>query len=90
MFGFIIGAVTVGAAIFGFAFARDYTLRRLRYVDGIRNPIWPWVVGLGAAVLAAPVAWHLPWIGAGSAILFGAATGLGSASGVKALRRGGN
>jgi len=36
------------------------------------------------------VAFLLPWMGAGSAILFGAATGLGTASGVKALRRGGS
>lgn len=90
MLGFIAGALTVAAGIFGFAVARDYTMRRLRFVDGVRNPAWPWVVGLLAAVVAAPVAWLLPLVGAGTAVVFGAATGLGTASGVKALRRGGN
>jgi len=90
MFGFIAGALTVAAGIFGFAVARDYTLRRLRYVDGIRTPIWPWIVGLGAAVLAAPLVWILPFVGGGAAAVFGIATGLGTASGVKALKRGGD
>lgn len=90
MFGFLIGAAVFGATLFGFAFARDYTLRRLRFVDGVKNPVWPWAVGLVAALVAAPVAWILPFVGAGTAILFGAATGLGTASGVKALRRGGS
>ena len=74
----------------GFAFARDYTLRRLRFVDTTRNPAWPWIVGLLAAVVAAPVMWLLPLVGAGTAAIFGIGTGLGTASGVKALRRGGD
>ena len=89
MVGFLVGAAVFAAALFGFSFARQYTLKRLRFVDGIRNPVWPWAVGLVAALVAAPVAWILPFVGTGSAILFGAATALGSASGVKALRRGG-
>lgn len=93
MFGFIAGVVTVAAGIFGFAFARDYTIRRLRYVDGVRNPIWPWVVGLIGAVVAMPVVWVLHFvglIGGGAALVFGVTTGLGTASGVKALKRGGS
>lgn len=90
MFGFIALVITVAAGIVGFSFAREYTLRRLRFVDGVRAPAWPWIVGLVAAVVAAPIVWLLPFIGGGTALLFGAATGLGTASGVKALRRGGN
>jgi len=89
MFAFIAGALTVAAGIFGFAAARDFTIRRLRYVDGVRNPIWPWVAGLIAAVVTAPLA-LLPLIGTGTAVVFGIFTGLGTASGVKALRRGGS
>ena len=90
MFGFIALVLTVAAGIVGFSFAREYTMRRLRYVDGVRAPAWPWIVGLGAALLAAPVAWLLPLVIASTATVFGIATGLGTASGVKALRRGGN
>lgn len=90
MFGFLIAAAVFGTALLGFAFARDYTLRRLRYVDGVRNPVWPWAVALVAALVAAPVVWILPFVHLGSALLFGAATGLGTASGVKALKRGGS
>ena len=88
MFAFIAGAITVAAGIFGFAFARDYTIRRLRFVDAVRGPVWPWMVGLGAALLAAPIAWLLPLVGAGTAAGFGIGTGLGTSSGVKALKRG--
>jgi len=89
MFAFLAGAITVAAGIFGFTVARDFTLRRLRYVDGVRNPVWPWIVGLIAAVVTAPLA-LLPLIGTGTAVVFGIFTGLGTASGVKALRRGGS
>ena len=88
MFAFLAGALTVAAGIVGFAFARNFTVRRLRYVDGVRNPIWPWVIGLIAAVLAAPVMWILPLVGAGTAAIFGITTGRGAASGVKAIRSG--
>jgi hypothetical protein len=89
MFAFLAGAITVAAGIFGFAVARDFTIRKLRYVDGVRNPTWPWIVGLIAAVVTAPLA-ILPLIGTGTAVIFGLFTGLGTASGVKALRRGGS
>jgi hypothetical protein len=89
MFGFIAFALTVGAGIIGFSFAREYTMRRLRYVDGVRAPAWPWIVGLLAAVVMSPLA-ILPLVTVGTATVFGIGTGLGTASGVKALRRGGN
>lgn len=88
MFAFLAGALTVAAGIVGFSFARNFTVRRLRYVDGVRNPVWPWVIGLIAALIAAPVMWLLPLVGTGTAALFGISTGLGAASGVKAIRSG--
>lgn len=88
MFGFLIGVLVLGAGLFGFATARNFTIRRLRFVDGVRNPVLPWAVGLVAAVVAVPVVWLLPFVGAGAAAIFGTLTGLGTASGVKALRRG--
>lgn len=89
MFGFIALALTIGAGIVGFALARDYTMRRLRYVDSTRSPAWPWIIGLLAAVVISPLA-LLPIITTGTAVVFGLGTGLGTASGVKALRRGGS
>ena len=89
MLGFIAGAITVAAGILGFAFAREYTLRRLRFVDSVRSPAWPWIVGLIAAVVTYPITF-LPLIAHGAAMVFGLGTGLGTSSGVKALRKGGS
>lgn len=80
--------VTAGAAIFTFGMAREYVRNRLRYVDAIRNPMVPWIVGFVSTVALLVVVAILPFVGAGSALLVGGATGLGTSSGVKALKRG--
>ena len=87
--------VTVGAAILSFGLAREYVRNRLRFVDGVRHPIAPWVVAILATVILAPAVAliHIvPIIGSlfgfGTALIVGGATGLGTASGVKALKRG--
>jgi hypothetical protein len=46
------------------------------------------MAAFGALLIATPVVWLLPIVGGGTALIFGAATGLGTASGVKALKRG--
>lgn len=84
---FIYLAVMVAAGILGFSLARGFVRRRLRFVDGIYSPAAPWIAGLIAAVVAWPAA-ILPFVTTGTTVLFGAAAGLGTASGVKALRRG--
>ena len=58
-------------------------------MDTTRSPAWPWIVGLLAAVVVAPLA-LLPLVTTATAAIFGIGTGLGTASGVKALRRGGS
>ena len=86
--GFIISAA---AGLFAFAFAREFVRKRLRYVDTVRSPIIPWVVAFLVAVVAMPVVALISFlhlIGGGTALLLGAASGLGTASGVKALTRG--
>lgn len=87
MFGFLSLALTVAAAILGFVAARNFVRRKLRFVDGIRSPAAPWIAGLGVAVVAWPAA-ALPLITTVTTTLFGVAAGLGTASGVKALKRG--
>jgi hypothetical protein len=87
MFGTLSLLVTVAAVVSGFLLARNFVRRRLRFVDGIRSPAAPWIAGLAAAVVAWPAA-LLPLVTTVTTTLFGVAAGFGTASGVKALKRG--
>jgi hypothetical protein len=87
--------VTVTATLLAFGIAREYVRNRLRFVDGVRHPIAPWIVALFATVVLTPIVAliHIvPIIGSlvgfGTALFVGVGTGLGTASGVKALKRG--
>lgn len=84
MFGLLI-VLTVAAG--GFFVARSFVRERLRFVDGIRSPFAPLVAGVLAALITWPLA-ILPIITTGLCAVFGIATGLGTRSGVKALRSG--
>ena len=85
MFELIIAAV---AGVLAFGYARGFVRRRLRFVDAVRSPVVPILAGAGAALVAWPVAGLLPFIGGFTAALFGVGAGLGTASGVKALKSG--
>lgn len=85
--GWIYFALVVTAGIGGFMIARNFVQRRLRFVDSIYSPAAPWLAGLGAALIAWPVA-ALPLITTTTTTIFGIGAGLGTASGVKALKRG--
>lgn len=87
MIGIIYLLSIVAAAAAGFVLARTFVRRRLRFVDAIRSPIAPWVAGLGAALIVWPAA-LLPLVTHTTTALFGVGAGLGTASGVKALKRG--
>ena len=89
LFSLIGLVVTAAGAIFAYGLAREYVRNRLRYVDAVRHPLAPWVTWLAATVLLLPIVAILPLVGAGTAILVGGAAGLGTSSGVKALKRGG-
>jgi hypothetical protein len=77
--------ITLGAGAIGFILARNFVRRRLRFVDAIHSPVAPLLAGLAATLLASPVA-LLPWVSLMTAIMFGIGTGLGTASGARALR----
>jgi hypothetical protein len=77
----------IAAGVIGFSIARTFVRRRLRFVDGIYSPAAPWLAGLAAAVIAWPIA-VLPLITTSMTTMFGIGAGLGTASGVKALKRG--
>lgn len=88
MLGLLYFAVSAAAGIFMFGVAREFVRRRLRFVDAIRHPLTPWIVGAAVLMLAQPVAWLLPLVTGTTAAVAGVAAGLGTASGVKALKRG--
>ena len=77
MIGLLIGIAAAGG---GFVAARQFVKRRLRFVDAVHRPAAPIVAGVGAAVLAAPIA-LLPVVTLGAAIAFGVGVAGGVASG---------
>ncbi len=80
-------AATGAASIWGYVQTRSFMRQRLRFVEPAQKPIAPVVAGAAAAVIAAPVVWLLPVVGAGTAILFGAGVGMGASHGQKDVRR---
>ena len=87
MFAMIRIGLVIVAAIFGFAVARRYVRTRLRFVDAVRSPFAPWIAGGLMALVASPLS-LLPLITGVTTTLFGIGAGFGTASGVKALKRG--
>lgn len=88
MFGLVSLIITAAAGLFMFGLAREFVRNKLRFVDAVKSPIAPWVAGLGVLMVAAPIAAILPLVTGFTAAIAGLATGLGTASGVKALKRG--
>lgn len=80
--------IYIGACIGGFVIARNFVVNRLRFVDAIRSPVFPWVAGLGAALVTWPVVALLPVLTTITSAIFGLGTGLGTRSGVRALKSG--
>jgi hypothetical protein len=85
--GFIGTIAAVGAAGVGYVQSRSFVAKKLRFVDSASNPVVPVAAGVGAAVVAAPVVFFLPFIGAGTAVVFGIAVALGTRAGVKTFSR---
>lgn len=83
MFEIIGLGLTVGAGLFGYLSTKDFAKRKLRFVDAVQSPGAAVVAGVGAAVIAAPVVWILPLVGAPAALLLGAGVGLGMRSAQK-------
>jgi hypothetical protein len=78
--------ITIAAGTIGYLFARSFVSRRLRFVDAIHSPMAPLIAG----ILAAAVAWPasiLPFVTLTTALVFGIGTGLGTASGSRAVRQ---
>jgi hypothetical protein len=83
----LIGLAATGAATFlGYTRSRSFVRRRLAFVDAVHRAGAPVVAGATAAVAAAPLAWALPLIGTGTALLFGAAVAVGVRAGARDTR----
>jgi hypothetical protein len=78
--------ISLTAGAIGFILSRNFVRGRLRFVDAVRSPVAPFIAGIGAAMVAWPAA-LLPFVTLTTTILFGIGTGLGTASGVRALKR---
>lgn len=83
MFELIGLAATAAAGVAGYVTSKDFTQKRLRFVDAVHKPGVPIIAGVAAAVVAAPVVALLPIVGAGTAIVLG----VGVALGVKTAQR---
>ena len=80
-----LGAIVVSAA--AFIQSRLYVRRRLQFVDAVHSPAAPLVAGGLALALALPIVWIVPFVGLGSALMFGAAVGLGVSRGARDVRK---
>lgn len=86
IFSWASTVITVVAGLTGFLMTRGFVARRLRFVDAIYSPAAPFIIAALAMLLAWPVS-ALPLVTATASALFGIGAGLGTLSGVKALRR---
>lgn len=86
LLGLAMLALTAVVAVGGYVFARDFVRRRLRFVDAVRSPWFPAVIGVIAFVVAWPVA-LLPFVGVGIPAVFAIGTTLGTISGIRAIGR---
>ena len=83
---FLLAAgISVGAGMIGYWQARKFVTSKLRFVDAVHGLGAPVIAGLVAALVAAPFT-LLPFIGAGTALLFGASVALGVRAGAQEIR----
>jgi hypothetical protein len=80
-------AATTALTLVGYYQARRYVQQRLQYVDAVHGMRAPLIAGVVAALVAAPVVFLLPLVGAGTAVLFGVGVGAGVAAGARNIRR---
>ena len=78
--------VSTVLAIVGFAQARAFVTRRLRYVDAVHTKLAPFIAGAGAALLALPFVAFIPFVGPGTALSFGVSVGFGVLAGSRDVR----
>ena len=84
----MVGLLAAGSAsVLGYVKSREFVRNRLRYVEGVHDVSASLKAGGAALLVATPVVWVLPFIGAPTAILFGAAVAAGVRAGSRDIRR---
>lgn len=78
--------IALTAGFVGYAQTRRFVASRLRFVDAAQNRLMPILAGIGATVVALPVVFLLPIVGAGTAVALGLGVGSGAAVGAKDVR----
>lgn len=80
-------AAATAAGFFGHIQSRVFVRNRLRFVEAVQRSRAPLVAGAAAGALAIPVVGFLPFVGLGTAALFGLGVGTGVAAGAGDIRR---
>lgn len=75
------------SAVLGYSKTREFVRTRLRFVDAVHSTSAPFKAGAAATLAAAAAVSVIPFIGAGTAIIFGIAVGSGVAAGRRDIRR---
>jgi hypothetical protein len=83
MFGLLAAGIAGITGVYGHIKSREFVGQRLRYTSLVEKPAVGLFAGVGAMIVAAPIVWVLPFIGAGTAIAVGIGVGTGVALGVK-------
>lgn len=86
MFGILAIAASLVITWFGFTAARKFVRDRLRFVDAAQSGWAPILAGVGASLVATPLAALIPLIGTGTAIAFGISVGFGVFNGQRDIR----
>jgi hypothetical protein len=69
----LVSAAALGG---GYAWAKGFVRKRLRFVDAVYTRQAPWIAGGAAALVAMPLA-LLPIVTVGTAVVLGIGVGLG-------------
>ena len=75
------------ASIGGYLVTKRFVQGRLRYVDAVHGRRAPLIAGAAAGVLALPIVAVFPFIGLGTAVLFGIGVGKGVSSGRREFKQ---
>ena len=87
IFGLLTFAALAALGLGGYIVSKGFVQRRLRFVDAVRTPVAPILAGALAFLLIWPFS-ILPFVSAWPAVAFAFGCAFGTASGIRAIRRG--